>query len=344
MARRPSASAVVRRDRGVRRGTALALGLLAGVAADHLIPDPRRGHPVAAFGAVAAGAERLLWRDDRVRGAAYTALLVGGAALFGRMVERVAGAAGGGGTEVLAVTVGTWAVLGSRSLRVEAETIGTQLLAGDIDAVRARLPHLVGRDPSDLGPDEIARAVVESVAENTADATVAPLLWGAVAGLPGLLAYRAANTLDAMVGHHSARYENFGWASAKLDDVLNLAPARLTALLTVAVAPVIGGRPVDALRIARRDGRRHPSPNAGWCEAAFAGALGLRLGGRNVYGSRVEERPSLGDGQPPAARDINRATRLSTTVTFAAAGVAAGLVAAAVAAMRAVVARDGRRS
>jgi adenosylcobinamide-phosphate synthase len=198
------------------------------------------------------------------------------------------------------------------------------LSAGDLPAARAVLPSLAGRDPSGLPEAELARATVESVAENTADAAVAPLFWGAVAGIPGLLAHRAVNTLDAMVGHRSPRYARFGWAAARLDDVANWLPARLTAALTVACAPAVGGSAVGALRTWLRDGAAHPSPNAGRCEAALAGALGLRLGGRNVYGSRVEDRPLLGNGRPPAAGDIHRAVRLSRLV-WCASGVGAVL-------------------
>jgi adenosylcobinamide-phosphate synthase len=189
----------------------------------------------------------------------------------------------------------------------------------NLDAARRRLPHLCGRDPRGLGEAELARATVESIGENTSDAVVAPLVWGAVAGLPGLLGYRVINTLDAMIGHHSARYENFGWAAARLDDVANWAPARLTGLLAAGCAPLVGGSSRQAFATLRRDGGAHPSPNAGRCEAAFAGALGVRLGGRNVYGDRVEERPSLGDGRPPVAGDIRRAVRLSQAVTVGAA-------------------------
>jgi adenosylcobinamide-phosphate synthase len=164
---------------------------------------------------------------------------------------------------------------------------------------------------------------VESVAENTADAAVAPLFWGAVAGLPGLLGYRAVNTLDAMVGHRSPRYERFGWAAARADDVATWLPARITAALTVACAPPTGGSAGRALRTWWRDGAAHPSPNAGRCEAAVAGALGVRLGGRNAYGSRIEDRPVLGDGPRPTATDVGRAVRLSRAVWVAAAVLAA---------------------
>jgi len=215
-------------------------------------------------------------------------------------------------------------VLGGTSLGRAATTLQRSVDDGDLPAARAALPALAGRDPRGLDAAELARATVESVAENTSDAAVAPLVWGALAGLPGLLGYRAVNTLDAMVGHHSPRYERFGWAAARADDVANWLPARLTAALTVACAPLVGGSPGGALRAWRRDGAAHPSPNAGRCEAAVAGALDLRLGGRNVYGGRVEQRPSLGDGHPPGAADVGRAVRLSGAVRAAAAVLAAG--------------------
>jgi adenosylcobinamide-phosphate synthase len=162
------------------------------------------------------------------------------------------------------------------------------------------------------------------VAENTSDAVVAPLLWGAVAGIPGLVAYRAVNTLDAMVGHRSARYLRFGWASARLDDVANWIPARVTAALTAACAPLVTkANPVSVLRVVGTDGGRHPSPNAGRCEAAFAAALGVRLGGTNVYGGVAEARPELGDkGRAPESEDIRRAILLSRAVTVSATALA----------------------
>ncbi|MCZ2836193.1 cobalamin biosynthesis protein [Modestobacter sp. VKM Ac-2985] len=298
-----------------------AAGLALGALADLLLADPRRGHPVAGFGRAAAALERSVWRDSRVAGAGHTAVCVGAAAALGAGLHRVTAARPIARTVVTAGA--TWAVLGGTSLGRAADTMAGHLAAGDLPAARAHLPTLAGRDPSGLGEPELVRATVESVAENTSDAAVAPLFWGAVAGLPGLLAYRAANTLDAMVGYRSPRYARFGWAAARVDDVLNWLPARLTAALTVAVAPVAGGSPAGAWRAWQRDGAAHPSPNAGRCEAALAGALGLRLGGRNVYGARVEERPTLGDGQPPARGDIRRAVRLSRAVWTAAAALAA---------------------
>jgi adenosylcobinamide-phosphate synthase len=213
-----------------------------------------------------------------------------------------------------------WTVLGGRSLAREALRLADALDQGDLDAARRRAPALVGRDPAHLDAGELARAAVESVAENTGDAIVAPLFWCAVAGAPAAAAYRAANTLDAMVGHRSERYLEFGWAAARLDDAANWVPARLGVALVALVAGSFG-----PARTARRDGRSHPSPNAGLLEAAFAGALGVRLGGRNVYDGRAQLRPALGDGRPPAAADIRRAVRLSRAVSLASVVVLAGI-------------------
>jgi len=298
-----------------QRARATAAGLLAGVLLDQVAGDPRRGHPVALFGRAAGWLEGRTWRDDRAAGARYAALLVAGPAVLGLLARRLPAPG-----LAAATALGTWTVLGGRSLAAEAEAVAAHLRRGDLPAARQQLTHLVGRRTETLGEAEIARAAVESVAENTSDAVVAPLLWGAVGGLPGLLAYRAVNTLDAMVGHHSPRYENFGWASARADDAANYLPARLTAALTALVAAAAGGSGRAALAVARADGRRHPSPNAGVAEAAFAGALGVRLGGRNDYGSHAEDRPVLGAaGRPPEVADITRAARLSRAVTLAAA-------------------------
>ncbi|REE95756.1 cobalamin biosynthesis protein [Thermomonospora umbrina] len=300
-----------------------AVGLLIGVALDVVVGDPRRGHPVAAFGRMAAALERRVHADDRRRGVVYAGVLVAGVAVSGVLLERRARTLPYGETAVTAVA--TWAVLGGTSLGREGRVMAGALEAGDVTAARRRLSHLCARDPSEMGPKDLARATVESVAENTSDAVVAPLVWGALLGVPGLLAYRAVNTLDAMVGYRNERYERFGWAAARLDDVANWVPARLTGLLTVLCAPVVGGSMKRSYAMMRRDGGAHPSPNAGRCEAAFAGALGVRLGGVNVYGGRVERRPELGEGPPPDVRDIRSAVRLSAAVTAAAAIVCAGV-------------------
>ncbi|GAA1869863.1 cobalamin biosynthesis protein [Actinomadura bangladeshensis] len=287
-----------------------AEGLAGGVVLDALLGDPRRWHPVAGFGRVASVVEGCVYGDSRWRGVVYAGVLVGGAGAVGVVLERVSRRFGVHG---LATAVATWAVLGGTSLGREGLAMARVLEQGDLEAARARLSHLCARDPEGMDAPGLSRAVVESVAENTSDASVAPLVWGAVAGIPGLLMYRAINTLDAMVGYRSPRYERFGWAAARLDDVANWVPARVTAGLVVAC-----GRP-GAWRVLRRDGKKHPSPNAGQVEAAFAGALDVRLGGVNAYGGRVERRPEMGDGRVPEVRDIRRAVKLSAAVTFAAA-------------------------
>src|SRR5205085_1729269 len=195
----------------------------------------------------------------------------------------------------------------------------------DLDEARALLPALVGRDPTGLDDKEITRAVVESVAENTVDAVVAPLLWAAAAGAPGALGHRAVNTMDAMIGRRSARYLRYGWAAARLDDLAAWVPARVTAAAVAAVRPRSAPAVWNAVR---HEAPRHPSPNAGVAEAAFAAALGLRLGGANRYGDRIEVRPSLGDGRPPERHDIGRAVRLAGDVGLALTCALAGLGAA----------------
>ena len=300
---------------------ARAVGLVAGFAADRLLGDPATGHPVAAFGRFAQDVEQRVWADDAITGAAYTGVLVGGAGVLGAVAAGVTRRHPVLQAAVTAAT--TWAVLGGRSLGREAGAVRSHLAADELPAARRRLTHLVGRDTAALDATEISRAVVESVAENTSDAVVAPLLAGAVAGVPGLVAYRAVNTLDAMVGHRSERYERFGWASARLDDLLNLVPSRLTALLAALLAPVVGGDTTRALEVWRRDASHHPSPNAGPVEAAFAGALDVRLGGINTYRDRAEDRHTLGDGRPVVPDDISRSVRLADLVGLAALGLAA---------------------
>ncbi len=300
-----------------------ALGLAAGFGLDQLLGDPRRGHPVAAFGAVAARLEQRTWADRRASGVGHVAVLVAGAAGLGVLGERVVRDRP---VARLALTAAaTWTVLGGRSLQREARTLAGQLAGGDLPAARRQIRNLVGRDPSTLDAEQLARACVESVAENTADAVVAPLVWGALLGMPGLLGYRAVNTLDAMVGHRSPRYLRFGWAAARLDDVANWVPARLCGALTVGLAPLVGGRPADAWRAWRRDAAQHPSPNAGVVEATAAGALGVRLGGRNVYDGVVEDRGVLGRGRTVGVGDIAPAARLSLLVGLASAALATGL-------------------
>ncbi len=304
-------------------GPSLALAIAAGVAADALLGDPARFHPVAGFGRTASAIERWLWRPSRVRGVVHATTLVvivaAAAALLERRLARRTRA-------LLAFrAVAVWTALGGRSLAREALALAELLERGELGAARRRAPALVGRDPSELDERELVRAVVESIAENSIDAVVAPLLWAALGDASGVLAYRAVNTLDAMVGRKDARYRRFGWAAARLDDATTWPAARVGALLAVGAAPAVGGSPREAWRVLRRDGGRHPSPNAGRGEAAFAGALGLRLGGVNRYGERLERRPQLGDGRPPEVADVGRAVRLLVVCSALATLLAVGL-------------------
>jgi adenosylcobinamide-phosphate synthase len=244
--------------------------------------------------------EKRLYADDRRSGVAYAAA--------GTSLGLLAGA----GARSVGLAVGVAAA--GRSLRATARRIEECLLADDLDAARTALPGLVGRDPSVLDASGMSAAVVESLAENSVDAVVAPAFWGLVAGAPGALAYRCINTMDAMVGHRSPRYERFGWGSARLDDVANLLPARLFAGLVVLCRPM---QAVRVLGIIRRDAGAHPSPNAGVAESAMAAALACRLGGPLRYGSRDEVRPHLGDGPRPTAADIARARRLADDTELA---------------------------
>src|SRR5829696_750831 len=193
-----------------------------------------------------------------------------------------------------------------RGLARAAEGVLRELDEGSLEGARARVGGFVGRDTGGLSQSEVCRAAVESVAENTSDGVVAPMLYGLLFGVPGALAYKAVNTLDSMVGHPQAPYEELGWAPARLDDLANLAPARITALTVAAVS----GRPFLTLRITRRYGPLTRSPNAGMAEAAFAGAIGVRLGGANSYGGILREGPALGEGRDPAPEDIGRAVNL----------------------------------
>jgi adenosylcobinamide-phosphate synthase len=303
----------------MRADRVFAYGAAAGLLGDLLLGDPRRGHPVAAFGGAAGAVARVLGRDPRGGGALHTAVCAGGAVALGALAASAARPSRTASVALTAAT--TWAVVGGTSLGREARAIGHALETGDVEAARARLPHLCGRDPQALDADGIARAVVESVAENTSDAVVGALVWGAVGGVPGLVGFRAVNTLDAMVGHKSPRHRRYGWASARLDDVAGWPGARLTAVL----AGVAGGDRRGAVRAWRADARKHPSPNAGPVEASFAGALGVRLGGTVSYGGRVAHRPvRKGVGRAVVVGDIERAVRLSRRVSWLALGVSAG--------------------
>jgi len=275
------------------------LAVAAGLGVDRLVGEPRRvPHPVALFGQAMGGLERACYAPRLANGAAYAAAGAGIGALAGLAVRSTA--------------LATYVAVAGRSLADAATEVGAALAAGDLGGARALLPALVGRDPSVLDEAEVCRAVVESVAENTVDAVVAPALWAGVGGAPAALAYRAVNTMDAMVGHRSERYRRFGAPAARLDDAANWLPARVTALLVAAVRP---GCASDVWRTVRADAPAHPSPNSGVAEAAFAAALGVCLGGPSRYGDRVEYRPRLGHGRPVRRADIAEAVRLSRDCT-----------------------------
>lgn len=279
-------------------------GAAAGLVADAVLGEPPVSpHPVRAFGMAMRALEDHLYRDHRGPGVVHALAGVGLGAAAGAAVGSTAAA--------------TYLAAAGKALTGAAADVAAALEEGDLERARALVPALVGRDPDGLDEKEVARAAVESVAENTVDAVVGPVVWAAVGGAPGALGYRAVNTLDAMVGHRCARYHRYGWASARLDDVAGYVPARLTAALVALARP----RAAGAVRRSLRGARSHPSPNAGVAEAAFAGALGLRLGGANRYGGMVELCPTLGAGRSPERADILRATRLSGDVTLVLAGV-----------------------
>ena len=323
-----------------------AAGIGLGLAVDRVVGDPRRLHPVAGFGRLALALEARLLDESatgpaqRTAGVVFTAVLVGGttAAVLG-VGRLIAGSGDWRSARTMpARTAGTiawntavvWSCLGGSSLLRVARRQEELLASGDIDGSRELLPWLCGRDPAALDRDDLARAVVESVAENTSDAAVCTLFWAAVAGPAGAAAHRAANTLDAMVGHRSPRYQHFGTASARLDDALGYVPARLAGLLGVALASTVGdgaaggsvagGGAAGAMRALRRDAPGHPSPNAGVVESVCAGALGVRLGGLTPYPYGVEERAILGDGRPVEVDDIGRAVHLQDRIQLATAG------------------------
>ncbi len=291
---------------------AVSRGLLLGYAADRLWGDPRRGHPVAGFGNASGWLELRTYAPRRTAGVLHVAAAVGVPFVLTLAAPRA-------GRTVL-VAACTWAALGGRSLEVEARAVHTHLDAGDVPAARGRIRSLVGRDPSTLDAGGLARAVVESVAENSVDAVTATLWWGAALGAPGVVAHRSINTLDAMIGHRSPRYVEFGWAAARSDDLVGWVPSRLT-VVVIAIHTAVRERDARAagrvLHVVRRDAPRHPSPNAGPVEAAVAAALGVTLGGSNRYAGIAEDRGLLGDGPPPAPVDIARAVRLMRQVDLA---------------------------
>ena len=294
--------------------------LVAGLVIDALFGDMPAifryvPHPVILAGRAIAFFDRKLNRETRSeasrreRGLVTVIVLVGGAALIGLILERACrGSLAGAVLEALMIAV----LVAQRSLHEHVAAVAAGLARGGLDGGREAVRQIVGRDPTSLDAHGVARAAIESLAENFSDGVVAPVFWYLLLGLPGLFAYKMANTLDSMIGHRTPRYRAFGWAAARLDHVLNTVPAPLSGVL-LAVAAVFAkkGRPGHALMIMLRDGRKHHSPNAGWPESAMAGALSLALAGPRRYAEGLVADPWLGDGSARAGvSDIVRGLHL----------------------------------
>lgn len=286
------------------RGVAAALLLDAafGEPPEHLHPTVWMGRAISAF---EKRALRLKTPEARRRAGAILALSLPGFVFVSTTAALNATPRGLRWPLGAALTSTT---LSMRGLAEAAGAVERELHAGQpgLEGARERVGEFVGRDTGGLSEAEVCRAAVESVAENTSDGIVAPMLYGLLFGAPGALAYKAVNTLDSMVGYRRGPYEELGWASAHLDDLANLVPSRVTVLAVAALS----GRPATTLRTSRRYGPLTASPNAGWAEAAFAGALGVRLGGPNTYGGVTREGPVLGEGRLPAPRDVGRVVAL----------------------------------
>ena len=267
------------------------------------------GHPVTWIGALIGALDRRLNRGRRADGVVALAILlvVVGAIAFLVQHELLRLASG-----VLATAVIGSTLIAQRSLHRHVAAVAAALDKDGLAAGREAVAHIVGRDPAALDEAGVARAAIESLAENFSDGVVAPVLWMAIGGLPTAALYKAINTADSMIGHRTPRYEAFGWAAARLDDLVNLPASRLSALLIVAAAAMSkDAAAADAWRAVRRDAARHRSPNAGYPEAAMAGALGLALAGPRVYGGTRVEDALMGDGRGDAsAADIRRALAL----------------------------------
>lgn len=302
--------------------SAATAAVVAALAVDAVVGDPpalwrRLPHPVVLFGRLIATLDRRLNDPRRSDGARRFAGV-------GALVVLVAVAVGAGlALEVVlrllpfplgfAVTAVLAAVLiAQKSLDQHVARVRDALSTGDLTASREAVSHIVGRDPQALDGSGVARAAIETAAENFADGVVAPAFWFAVGGLPGLLAYKAVNTADSMIGHLDDRHRAFGWASARFDDLVNLIPARLSGGLTALAAPIAGGRIGTALAVMARDARGHTSPNAGWPEAAMAGALGIALLGPTVYDGETDQKPWLNfEGRHALdAADVTRSLRV----------------------------------
>jgi adenosylcobinamide-phosphate synthase len=271
------------------------------------------GHPVSWIGALIAALDSVLNRPNtsfaarRAAGVATVLLLLAGSLAVGALLEMVARDLAYLGFAVAILVVAMLVAVGNLDQHVRA--VSAALRAEGLAGGRRSIAKIVGRDPDALDEAAVCRAAIESLAENASDGVTAPALWFLVGGLPGIIAYKAINTADSMIGHMSERHRAFGWAAARLDDLVNLPASRLTGLLFVAAAATVPGASApSAWRAYRRDARLHRSPNAGWPEAAMAGALGLRLAGPRVYGGVLVDDHWMGDGRAEAtAQDIDRA-------------------------------------
>lgn len=270
----------------------------------------RIGHPVTWIGKLisvldeSANRGGPAWR--RLAGVATALLVIGLSAGAGGIVQSLLP---GGWSGMFLAGVLAWPLVAARALHEHVAAVAAPLACGDLAGARKAVSMIVGRDPERLDAAGIARAALESLAENASDGVIAPLFWGALFGLPGIAAYKAINTLDSMIGHRTPRHEAFGWASARIDDLANLIPARLTGLLFA----LVSARPATALACMWRDASHHRSPNAGWPEAAMAGALGLRLSGPRAYACRVANEPWVNEhGDDPDAPAMRRALALYT--------------------------------
>jgi adenosylcobinamide-phosphate synthase len=269
----------------------------------------RIGHPVTWIGRLIAAMESgfntghdILQR--RRAGMIATLIVVGVGAGVALAVQSMLP---GGWPGLILAAILAWPFLATRSLHDHVAAVVLPLATGDLSGARQAVSAIVGRDPAQLDQAGVARAAMESLAENTSDGVVAPLFWGLVFGLPGLVAYKAINTLDSMIGHRTERHEHFGWFAARLDDWVNLIPARLTGFLFA----LVSGRFGEAFAIMRRDARHHRSPNAGWPEAAMAGALGVRLSGPRAYADRIAPEPWINGSAPdPTPADLDRGLSL----------------------------------
>lgn len=288
----------------------------------------RVGHPVTWIGALIRRLDQRFNREidsgrtRRMMGVLAASLVIGltaGIALAAQLLLPQ------GLPRIIVGGILAWPFVAVRSMYDHVAAVARALKSGDLTASRFAVSMIVGRDTSVLDTAGVTRAAMESLAENTSDGIVAPLFWGVLFGLPGIAAYKAINTLDSMIGHRTARYNYFGWASAKVDDLVNLIPARMTGLLFALVSP----RPKMALRVMLRDAGLHRSPNAGWPEAALAGGLGIRLSGPRKYADRMADEPWVNTGTPdPTLWDLQRSLALYRRAMFL---LAAGLAILAIA-------------